>query len=177
MTFEILPERPIDAALIEALLDRTFGFNRERRTVYRLREGVVPVAALSFCAVEADGSLLGSIRFWPIAVASGPALLLGPLAVEPALQGQGVGRALVRHGLAQATRDGWGLCLVVGDPDYYRSFGFIQAAQAGIILPGPVEPERFQAAALRTGALDNAGGIVGRAVTNALGMGGAARRA
>ena len=177
MTFDILPERPADATLIEALLDRTFGFDRGRRTVYRLREGVAPVAALSFCAVEADGSLLGSIRFWPVTVASGPALLLGPLAVEPVLQGQGVGRALVRHGLARADREGWALCLVVGDPNYYRPFGFIQAAQAGIILPGPVEPERFQAAALRTGALDDAGGLVGRVVTNRFEMRDAARRA
>ncbi len=89
MSFEIVPERPRDAALIEPLLDRTFGFERRQKTVYRLREGVAPIAALGFVALAPDGGLLGSLRFWPIRIGAAPALLLGPLAVEPALQGAG----------------------------------------------------------------------------------------
>ncbi|MEO3428453.1 N-acetyltransferase [Pelagibius sp. CAU 1746] len=162
MTFTIVPERADDAALITPLLDRTFGFDRTRKTVYRLREGADPVAALCFSAVAGDGGLLGSIRYWPIAIAGTPAILLGPLAVEPALQGQGIGKALVRHSLDAAEKAGHRICVVVGDPGYYRPFGFISASAQGLSLPGPVEPERFQVKALRDGALEKVYGVIGR---------------
>ena len=162
MTFTIVPERPDDAALIAPLLDRTFGFDRTRKTVYRLREGVAPVAGLSFSAVAEDGGFLGSIRYWPIEIAGTPAILLGPLAVEPALQGQGIGKALVRHSLDAAAKAGHRVCVVVGDPNYYRPFGFISASAQGLSLPGPVEPERFQVTALQDGALEEVYGVIGR---------------
>lgn len=162
MTFTIVPERPDDAALNAPLLDRTFGFDRTRRTVYRLREGVSPLAGLCFSSVADDGGLLGSIRYWPIAIADHPAILLGPLAVEPALQGQGIGKALVRHSLAAAEKQGHGICVVVGDPNYYRAFGFISASAQGLSLPGPVEPERFQVKALQSDALDEVYGVIAR---------------
>ncbi len=164
MSFQIIPERPQDAVLIDPLLDRTFGLARRQRTVYRLREGVAPAAALSFSTIDdADGSLLASLRFWPIRIGHWPALLLGPLAVEPVLQGCGLGKALVRHGLAQAVRHGHQICVVVGAPAYYRPVGFRSAAAAGIIMPGPVEAERFQAADLVPGALEGVHGVIGRA--------------
>jgi len=163
MSFTILPERPDDAALITPLLDRTFGFERIRRTVYRLREGVAPLPELSWSAVADDGGLLGSLRFWPIDIAGRPAILLGPLAVEPALQGRGIGKALVRHGLAAAKAAGHRVCVVVGDPSYYRPFGFISASAQGLSLPGPVEPERFQVLALARGGLKGVYGVIGRA--------------
>ncbi len=162
MTFAIVPERPDDAALNTPLLDRTFGFDRTRKTVYRLREGVEPVAGLCFSAVAEDGGLLGSIRYWPIDIAGTPAILLGPLAVEPALQGQGIGKALLRHSLAAAEKAGHRICVVVGDPNYYRPFGFISASAQGLSLPGPVEPERFQVKALVPGALEEVYGVIGR---------------
>ena len=162
MTFEIIPERPGDAGLIEPLLDRTFGFDRNGRTVYRLRERLDPVAGLRFVAVHSDGGLLGSLRFWPILVGAGPAILLGPLAVEPALQGQGIGKALLHHGLTGARRAGHGICVVVGAPDYYRSFGFVAAAAQGLVLPGPVDLPRFQVLELAPGALDGVRGLIAR---------------
>ncbi|WP_193367403.1 GNAT family N-acetyltransferase [Pelagibius marinus] len=162
MTFTIVPERPDDAALNTPLLDRTFGFERTRKTVYRLREGVDPLAGLCFSAVAGDGGLLGSIRYWPIDIAGTPAILLGPLAVEPALQGRGIGKALVRHSLDAAAKAGHRICVVVGDPNYYRAFGFISASAQGLSLPGPVEPERFQVKALQDGALEEVYGVIGR---------------
>ncbi len=165
MTFTIVPERPDDAALNAPLLDRTFGFDRTRRTVYRLREGVAPLAGLCFSAVAEDGGLLGSIRYWPIVIDETAAILLGPLAVEPGLQGQGIGKALVRHSLDSAVLQGHTICVVVGDPTYYRPFGFVSAAGQGLSLPGPVEPERFQVAALVPGALEEVYGVIGRAET------------
>ena len=137
MKFDILHQRPCDHPLIEPLLDRCFGFDRHHKTVYRMREGLAPLEELSFVALAPDSGLLGSLRFWPIRIGAAPAILLGPLAVEPALQGAGVGRGLLRHGLTRAKRLGAEICVVVGAPDYYAPFGFENAAGRGLILPGP----------------------------------------
>ena len=163
MNFKILHERPDDDSLIEPLLDRCFGFDRYHKTVYRLREGVAPMGKLAFVALASDAGLLGSLRFWPIRIGAAPAILLGPLAVEPALQGAGIGRGLLRHGLARAKRLGARSCVVVGAPVYYAPFGFENAAGHGLILPGPVEPERFQVLEITPGALDRVSGLIGRA--------------
>ena len=162
MSFTIVPERPQDAVLISPLLDRTFGFDRTRKTVYRLRENLDPLPKLCFSAIDDDGSFLASIRYWPIEIAGTPAILLGPLAVEPALQGRGIGKALVRHSLEAAQAAGHALCVVVGDPSYYRSFGFIPASAQGLCLAGPVEPERFQVTELVAGALAGVHGVIAR---------------
>ena len=163
MNFKIVRERRQDAAPIEPLLDRTFGFDRQRKTVYRLRADVAPVAKLRFVALASDGGLLGSLRFWPVRIGAAHAILLGPLAVEPALQGAGIGRGLVGHGLARAKRAGEGICVVVGEPAYYAPFGFRNAGGAGLILPGPVEPERFQVIEIVPEALAGVSGLIGKA--------------
>ncbi len=130
----LAPERPQDAAAIDILLDHAFGANRQERTVYKLRIGA-PLPALSLVA-RRRGALVGSLRFWPVEIARGTdAVLLGPLAVEPHLRGRGIGRALVARGLAAAAEIGYGLCLVSGDPDYYRPFGFVPADPLGLRLP------------------------------------------
>ena len=162
MTFQILPERQDDAVLIDPLLNRTFGFDRQQRTVYRLREGLPAVADLAFVAVDDDGGLLASIRYWPIFIDRTAAILLGPLAVEPSLQGRGIGRRMVSHSLTAARELGHRICVVVGEPAYYRPYGFVNAAGAGLILPGPVAPERFQVAALSPDALKGVEGLIGR---------------
>ena len=161
--YEITPERPSDGAAIEMLLDSAFGPGREAKTGSRLRQGHAPAAGLSFVVRDGDG-LAASIRFWAIEIldtAPVPALLLGPLAVAPALRGLGLGRALVRHGLAVAERQGHGAVVLVGDADYYGAFGFERRLAAGLTLPGPVDLDRFLALELREGALvDVAGAVV-----------------
>ncbi len=158
--FEIVAERPQDAAPRDQLLNLAFGPERGKRTVYRLREGVAAVAGLSFVTLE-DGAFSGSLRFWPVRLegAKSP-ILLGPLAVDPARRGQAVGVALVRRGLRDAKRLGHDLVLVVGATHYYRRFGFAPATPYGLTLPGPVDPERFQIRALRGGVLRRIGGAV-----------------
>ena len=163
MNFQILPERRDDAVLIEPLLDRTFGADRKQRTVYRLREGLPPLPELAFVAVDDSATLLASIRYWPIVIGDTPAVLLGPLAVEPRLQGQGIGKNLVRFSLDAARRLGHGVCVVVGEPTYYRPYGFTNASEAAIALPGPVDLERFLVAPLKDGALEGVQGLIGRA--------------
>jgi predicted N-acetyltransferase YhbS len=162
MNYKILHERAGDESLIEPLLDRCFGFDRHHKTVYRLRDGLAPIEKLSFVGLARDTGLLGSLRFWPIRIGQAPAILLGPLAVEPALQGAGIGRGLLRHGLTQAKRLGAQICVVVGAPGYYAPFGFDNAAGHGLILPGPVEPERFQVLEIVPEALDGVTGLIGR---------------
>ena len=141
--FEIVPERPQDAAPREALLDIAFGTDRHNRTAYRLRDGVLPVRALSYVALI-DGAFQGSLSFWPIVVQGARApLLLGPLAVYPAGRGQAVGIALVRNGLRRARRLGHDLVILVGDHAYYKRFGFIRAGRFKLEMPGPVDQDRL----------------------------------
>lgn len=163
MTYAIMPQRPDDDRHFDGLLDRTFGSDRLAKTVYRLREGVQDLPDLRFVAVGPDGELLASIRYWPILIETAPAILLGPLAVEPRLQGRGMGKALVRHTLGEARRLGHEICVVVGEPEYYGPYGFTSAVAAGLVLPGPVDSHRFQVLELRPGALDGAGGLIRRA--------------
>ncbi len=165
MTFQILAERPDDAAHIDPLLDLTFGLGRKRKTVHGLRDGLPPLPGLCFAAAAPSGGLLGSLRFWRIGIGDRTAaVLLGPLAVEPALQGAGIGHALVAHGLTEAKRLGERICVVVGAPSYYRPYGFTGAVPAGLVLPGPVEAERFQVLELVPGSLGYPGGSIRRAV-------------
>ena len=133
--FVIRSEAAADAASIEPLLDRCFGHDRHKKTSYRYRDGVPPLADLAFVAEDEKRQLVGAIRYWPIGLGSRPALLLGPLAIDPDRQGRGIGRALVFHSLEMAAAAGHRLVFLVGDPAYYARFGFA-VAPAGIVMPG-----------------------------------------
>lgn len=132
--FSIRLEQPADMAAIERLLDLAFGADRRQKTSYRFRDGVAPLTDLGFVAIAEAGLLVGSVRYWPILAGSTPALLLGPLAIEPARQGRGVGRALVFHSLDVAAQAGHRLVFLVGDPAYYERFGF-DPVPPGIVMP------------------------------------------
>jgi len=158
----IFPERAVDTPAVEVLLDRAFGPDRRQKTVYRLREDTSPIAELCFLSYGGAG-VDGSIRFWPVEVAGRgalPALLLGPVAVAVERRSQGLGRALVRHGLAAARQLGHGAVILVGDPSYYGQFGFERRLTVSLSLPGAVDPERFLGLELRPGALAGAAGAV-----------------
>lgn len=162
VAYAIRPEAPADAAAIEALLDRAFGRDRRAKRSYAYRDGVEPVADLRFVADRPDGSLLGTLRFWPVGVGeqtTRPALLLGPIAVEPALKHQGIGKALMRRGLFEAERSGHGLIVLVGDLPYYAAFGFEPAARFGITMPFE-RPHRVLARVLRPGAEGDGGPLL-----------------
>lgn len=138
-----------DRPEIEQLLDTAFGTDRHNRTAYRLREGSQPVEALCFTVRRSDDHLCGSIEFWPIDIADDetsavlPALLLGPVAVDEACRGAGLGGLLIRKGLETARHLGHSLVILVGDPEYYSRFGFSNEFTGGWRLPGPVEQRRL----------------------------------
>jgi predicted N-acetyltransferase YhbS len=167
--FVIVPQSDEDFAAVEALLDVSFGPDRMKKTAYRLREGVAPIPELSFVAKK-DGTVVGTIRFWPIVIRTDtkpqrrvPALLLGPIAVEPSLKGQGIGIGLMRNGLATARGLGAKIIVLVGDLDYYSRVGFSRAPAKGLRMPGPVDPDRLLALELEPGALAGVSGPIGRA--------------
>jgi predicted N-acetyltransferase YhbS len=107
---------------------------------YRLRDGVAPVRDLCLVARDDLGIIGGAIRFWPVRVGRSEALLLGPVAVHPTRQGEGLGGALIREGIHRAETDRWPRVLLVGDAPYYARFGF--AKLAGVEMPPPTNPER-----------------------------------
>ncbi len=160
---KILGERPEDAADIEGLLDVAFGPDRHGKTVYRLRDGVPPVAELGG-VIREMGLLKASLRFWPVAIGPTrvPALLLGPVAVTPPDRCRGYARALIRRGLELARTLGYRIVLLVGDEAYYGQFGFVRGLATGLTLPGPVDAERFLGLELIPGALDGVSGMVQR---------------
>ncbi len=157
--YEYAHPNPADHAAIEALLDLAFGHDRHKKTSYRFREGVDPLPSLSLVARQ-DGRLVGTIAYWPVLIGETavPALLLGPVAVEPSLRGLGIGVTLIRRTLAKATREGHRIAVLVGDADYYTRFGFKPAEGAGIVMPG--QPDRLMVKALVPGALEGVSGDI-----------------
>ncbi len=164
--FAIAAEGLGHVAAREALLDRAMGEGRRRKSSEKLRRGRLPAEGLAFAAETSDGALAGTVRLWNVAAghdAAGrpiPALLLGPLAVDPSLSGLGLGSALMRRAIAEARRLGHGAVLLVGDPEYYARFGFSADRTGDLAMPGPFEKRRFLALELVPGHLDGAHGVL-----------------
>jgi predicted N-acetyltransferase YhbS len=157
----IRPARPEDGAAIGALHARAMGPGRFARTAYRVREGAL--AGLSpFCRVFLLGDrLVAAVRFTEVSIGGkGGALLLGPLAVEPALANRGYGRGLAGTALAEARAAGIALVVLVGDEPYYARLGFRRVPRGQIVMPGPVDPDRLLAAELAPGALAAYAGLL-----------------
>ena len=129
----------------------------------------MPAEGLAFSAVDATGKLVGTVRLWNIVAGSaGPALLLGPLAVDCKTQGQGIGAALINHAVTEAKRLGHVSVLLVGDAPYYSRFGFSTEFTSSLTMPGPVERQRFLGLELEPQALNGAEGLLtaaGRSLT------------
>src|SRR3954454_18018773 len=103
LSLAILPEGADDAQAIDRLHERTFGPGRYARTAYRIREGVAHSLELSFTA-RIGTLLVGSVRLSPVRIGETPALLLGPLTVEPPFRDRGIGLSLIERSLEQAKR-------------------------------------------------------------------------
>jgi len=157
--FAIRSERAADVAMREALLDACFGDNRHGRTCQRLRDGRAPAAGLALSAVR-EGTLVGTVRLWHVSAGGRPALVLGPLAVDPACRELGIGAALMHQALVAARARGHGAVILLGDAPYYARFGFSAKKTGALVLPGPFERDRLLAIEFQTGALDGAEGMI-----------------
>ena len=152
-------ETPNDVPAREALLDRAMGAGRLLKPSERLREGRLPAEGLALVARDGD-RLVGSVRLWNVSAGGVPALLLGPLAADPAVQGRGVGSGLMQVALNRAELAGHGAVILVGDPEYYARFGFGGAATGGLMMPGPVDRRRFLALEFAWDGLKGAAGMI-----------------
>lgn len=137
----LLPLSSVPADDVENLLDDAFGTDRHKRTAYLLRQGMPVIDHLSFAIVESEG-LRGSIQCWPVSVGETPLILVGPVAVSPMRQGQGLGHLLMHAMLAAVTTED-APTVMIGDPEYYGRFGFDAAQSGGWHLPGPWEAHRL----------------------------------
>ncbi|WP_391481490.1 GNAT family N-acetyltransferase [Nereida sp. NH-UV-3] len=142
---------------VEALYDLCFAPGREALSSYRLRDGVAQVPGLSLVARDEAGILGGAIRYWPVQIGSDTALLLGPVAVHPTRQGEGLGSVLIRDSLSRAQNLGWTRVILVGDAPYYSKFGFRKLTD--VTMPPPTNPERVLGLSLVPHAWD---GITGQ---------------
>ena len=158
--YHLTEESEADEAEVEALYDLCFAPGRTALSSYRLRDGVARVAALCLVLRDGDGTLAAVIRYWPVEVAGQAVLLLGPVAVHPTRQGEGLGGLLISESLAEARRLGWNRVLLVGDAPYYGRFGFSRLD--GVVMPPPTNPERVLGLELVAGAWAGVSGAVAR---------------
>ncbi len=158
--YDIAAETADDQWEVEALYDTCFAPGRTALSSYRLRENVPPVAGLSLVARDELDILAGAIRFWPVEVGGHATLLLGPVAVHPTRQGEGLGALLIEESLDRAGPQGWDRVMLVGDAPYYGRYGFERLE--GVIMPPPTNPERVLGRALTSGAWAGIAGEVTR---------------
>lgn len=154
-------ETPDDWWEVEELYDLTFAPGRTALSSYRLREDVDPLSALCLTARDPQGVLAGVVRCWPIWVGTFPSVLLGPIAVHPTRQGEGIAAILMMNCIDAAKTAGWSRILLVGDYPYYRRFGFTKVSD--VVMPPPTNPERVLGLALTSQAWEGVTGRVRRA--------------
>ncbi|MFV2033971.1 MAG: GNAT family N-acetyltransferase [Halocynthiibacter sp.] len=155
---ELSEESEADWWDVEALFDLCFGPGREALSSYRLRDWADPVAGLSQVARDSDQTLAGAIRYWPVRVAGQKTLLLGPVAVHPTRQGEGLGGFMIRESLEIARKKSWTRVMLIGDAPYYGRFGFSRLDQ--VIMPPPTNQARVLGLSLVGVAWDGVRGNV-----------------
>ena len=148
--YQLEEESENDYWEVEALYDLCFAPGRTALSSYRLRDGVPAVKELCLVLRDDDGVLAGVIRYWPVKVSGHRVLLLGPVAIHPTRQGEGLGGLLMRESMGEARRLGWERVMLVGDYPYYRRFGFQKLE--GVEMPPPTNPERVLGFELQSGA-------------------------
>ena len=162
--FRVLPETPDDGFEVEMLFDLAFAPGRAALSSYQLRQNVPPVAELSTIVRDEYDSVVGAIRYWPVRIgmAGDSALLLGPVAIHPTRQGEGLGWLLMMETLERARELGWRRVILVGDQTYYRRFGFTREMAAALDFPKPVNLKRLLAKELVEDSMKAVSGMVRR---------------
>ena len=154
-------ERPGDHRAVREVNEAAFDRMGEANLVDALRGVAEPLVSL---VADEDGSVVGHVLFSPVSLEPEPfgylALGLAPLAVLPSRGGRGIGSLLVAEGLKECRRLGCTAVFVLGDPAYYRRFGFATAARVGFRSEYEVPEEAFMVVELKPGALDGWRGLV-----------------
>ena len=130
----------------------------ESRLVDALRAAGKAVVSL---VAELDGSVIGHVLFSDVSIARGArrGIGLAPVAVLPRVQRRGIGTRLIHAGLTRVAELGYDVAVVLGEPAYYRRFGFETAGRFGLTNDYGAE-EPFMALALRPDGLLGASGRV-----------------
>ncbi|MCG9712023.1 N-acetyltransferase [Shewanella insulae] len=141
MQIAIRSEKPGDIAGIEGLtraafLEAPHTDHTEHHIVNALRDA--DALAISLVA-EVEGKLAGHVALSKVTISDGSSHWygLGPISVQPELQGEGIGSALMRAALEALDKADAHGCVLLGEPEFYRRFGF--ASKPGLILPGVPE--------------------------------------
>ena len=150
-----------DTAAIREVNEQAFGCLEEADLIEALRDrGAI---TLSLVAVQ-DARVVGHALFTPAEIVAEPsrhaAIALGPMAVLPAYQRQGIGSKLVRYGLEALRNAEHVVVVVLGHPEYYPRFGFAPASRFGIRCQYDVADEAFMLLEFRRGPWREQGGIV-----------------
>jgi putative acetyltransferase len=156
----IRPENDSDRAGVRAVNESAFASSAEADLVDALRRQATPLVSL---VAEDNGSVIGHVMFSPVALSSRPDLELmglGPMAVAPEWQREGVGSALVEAGLDACLQLGTGAVVVLGHPDFYPRFGFERASDFSLRCAYDAPDEAFMAIELSPACLRNAGGLI-----------------
>jgi putative acetyltransferase len=156
----IRQEKPTDYAAVRLVNESAFETSAEANLVDVLRRETDPFISL---VAEMKGAIAGHILFSPVSLEAHPHLKimgLGPMAVSPEHQGNGIGSALVKNGLERCREIGYGVVVVLGHPWFYPRFGFAHAQKYGIISEYNVPPEVFMLIELQPGYLQDAKGII-----------------
>ncbi len=156
----IRPERPADIPHIRAVNLTAFETSTEANLVDVLREQAEPIVSL----VADDGAaIVGHILFTPVTLTAHPELRiigLGPMAVVPTRQRQGIGSALIHEGLERCRQLGFGAVIVLGHAEYYPRFGFTRASHSGLACEYDVPEDVFMVLELDQGILKGKSGTI-----------------
>jgi putative acetyltransferase len=153
---EIRPEEAGDIAAIREVNRRAFGQDQEARIVDALRSN--GAAQLSLVAIKQD-RVIGHIMYSPLRIGGLCGAALGPMAVAPEEQRQGIGTKLVKAGNDLLARSGCPCIVVVGHPDFYPRFGFTPARAHGIVCEWEVPDDAFMLLVLDEATMAGVSGV------------------
>ena len=140
MLITIRKELPADITAIRDLNRRAFEQDREANIVDALRSNG---SALLSLVATLNGRAVGHIMYSPLAVSQVTGAGLGPMAVLPEYQRQGIGSKLIEAGNRQLKEQGCPFIVVVGHAEYYPRFGFRPARAQGITCEWEVPDDVF----------------------------------
>ncbi|EQC01576.1 N-acetyltransferase [Photorhabdus temperata] len=153
-------EIPVDAAGIDQLLRESFDTPAEAELVQQLRED--GLLTLGMVATDEEGQVIGYVAFSPVDINGKDHQWVGlaPLAVSEEYRRQGIGEKLVYEGLDSLNEFGYGVVVVLGDPHYYRRFGFTLASEHQLHCKWPTCEPYFQVYELADSSLADYTGLV-----------------